>query len=64
MQFTGAFNIDSCTFSLPCTLPFLVAVFAAYIPALEGRAVVSLQMRNFFAAILDLSKAVRVSFHS
>eukprot|EP00118_Oscarella_pearsei_P015724 m.143590 g.143590 ORF g.143590 m.143590 type:complete len:1883 (+) comp38394_c1_seq23:49-5697(+) len=33
---------------------------SSYIPALEGRAVVSLQMRKFFAASLDLGKAIQM----
>ncbi len=32
-----------------------------FIPALEARAIVSLQMKNFFGALMDLTKALEVS---
>ena len=33
---------------------------AEFVPALEGRAVVNLQMRNSFAALQDINAAIRI----
>ena len=35
-----------------------------YGPALEARAIINLQMKNFFGAVLDLTKALEVNGHT
>ena len=35
----------------------------SYVPALEARAIISLQMNNIFGALLDISAAIEVTLH-
>ena len=39
---------------------YVYTVYVDYVPALEGRAIVNLQMGNLFGSFLDISKAIKV----